>query len=199
MDKVKQIIPEQGKRLKECRKEKGMTQEQLAKDVGYTVQAINYIENGKRRLSTDSAFLLSKALDIRYQYLLCEDDYKTLKNMYSESIEFDMREKTFENAIAEQGYLPMAVLGEPLGTVYDELYEEADTLYEVKKYIILTAEETYVECSEKEYNTLIDEIYDYIGFRLKKFTSTCKKASDSDIRLYNEHFGMDKDNKEKEV
>ena len=75
-----------GERVKECRKIMGITQEQLLDKIislpennGKTrsQKQLSYIENGTRELSNDYAFLLSRALNVRLDYLLLKDDYRT--------------------------------------------------------------------------------------------------------------------------
>lgn len=79
----KKLNPKCGKRLSECRAEKNITQEQLAEKTGYSIQHISYIECGKRNLSLDAANAFSKILDVRTEYLLCEDDCKTIDEFAS--------------------------------------------------------------------------------------------------------------------
>lgn len=66
-----------GIRLRECRKEKGITQEQLSERAHFSKQHISYIECGARGMSYDAAVVFSDILKVRKEYLLCEDDYKT--------------------------------------------------------------------------------------------------------------------------
>ncbi|RHR19107.1 helix-turn-helix domain-containing protein [Blautia sp. AF19-34] len=75
----KKINPECGKRLSECRSEKHITQEQLAENTGYSIQHISYIECGKRNLSQEAAKSFSKFLNVRAEYLMCEDNCKTIE------------------------------------------------------------------------------------------------------------------------
>lgn len=76
-----------GNRLRECRRERGMTQSQLAEAVdclpenrrtqNRSSQHIGRIERGISILTRDYAHLLAQALEVREEYLLCEDDYKS--------------------------------------------------------------------------------------------------------------------------
>lgn len=77
---------EVGKRLRECREWRGLSRDELVKRVealpdnkGKTrsVKQISYIENGTRQLSSEYALLLSQALNIRMEYLLLKDEYRT--------------------------------------------------------------------------------------------------------------------------
>lgn len=75
-----------GKRLRECRKKTGLTQEDLAseltkltdnKDKTRSPVHIGYLENGKRSISLELAHLLASVLKVRPEYLLGYDDYET--------------------------------------------------------------------------------------------------------------------------
>lgn len=75
-----------GVRVRECRKALGLTQEELAskvyelpenKGTSRTPEHIGYIERGQRNLSHEWAWLLAKALGVRPEYLLGEDNCKT--------------------------------------------------------------------------------------------------------------------------
>ncbi len=68
-----------GNRLRECRSEKHITQNQLAEQSGCVPQTISYIENGKRGISRELAHKFSQILCVDERYLLCETDYKTFE------------------------------------------------------------------------------------------------------------------------
>ncbi len=74
-----------GERIKECRKSAGYTQEQLIQKIEglpenkckiRSEKHLSALERGKRELSLEYAYLLSKVLSVRKEYLLCEDDFK---------------------------------------------------------------------------------------------------------------------------
>lgn len=74
---------EKGKRLKEARKDAHLTQHQLGKMAGYTPQFISAMENGRKNLSFEAAHNFSKILDVRPEWLIAEDDFKTLRDKTS--------------------------------------------------------------------------------------------------------------------
>ena len=85
----------QGDRLRECRKLRGLTHDQLIAAVeqlpsnnGKTRSAkqIGYIENGSRPLSMEYAHLLAEVLQVRVEYLLLKDDFKTEYDRVAASI-----------------------------------------------------------------------------------------------------------------
>lgn len=73
----RELNPEQGKRLRECLKDKRMSQKELSEKSGYTPQHINNIIGGSRNMSQESAEVFANILDARKEYLLCMDDFKS--------------------------------------------------------------------------------------------------------------------------
>ena len=64
-----------GKRLREIRKSKQLTQEELAEAIGIALPNISYIENGKTFPSVDTQERLCEALSIKiYELYMFDDD-----------------------------------------------------------------------------------------------------------------------------
>ena len=59
-----------GKRITECRKMLGLTQEELAERGDMTTQFVSYAESGKRVIRSENLLKLSKALEVSADYLL---------------------------------------------------------------------------------------------------------------------------------
>jgi transcriptional regulator with XRE-family HTH domain len=82
-----------GEKLKEFRKLRGLTQEQLAERVEVTFQQIQKYENGHTRLNTDKLQIVAQALNVpvsaifdegfRDEKLLSEQEQKLLKGFRS--------------------------------------------------------------------------------------------------------------------
>lgn len=72
---------ESGKRLRKVIEKKGITQIQLADLAGFSQQYINYIITGKKAMSVNAAETFSNCLNIRQEYLLCEDDFETWEEL----------------------------------------------------------------------------------------------------------------------
>ncbi|MCH5303473.1 MAG: helix-turn-helix transcriptional regulator [Ruminococcus sp.] len=73
-----------GKRIKNKRKEKHLTQEQLSEICDLSAAHIGHIERGTRILSVDVLVRLSKALDVSLDYLLFDvvsDNENVLKSI----------------------------------------------------------------------------------------------------------------------
>ena len=62
-----------GKRITECRKKLGMTQEMLAEKGDLTPQFVSYAESGKRAMRPENVIKLAKALEVSADYLLTGD------------------------------------------------------------------------------------------------------------------------------
>ena len=61
-----------GKRIRKRRVEQGMTQEQLARQVGVTTSFIGHLERGSRKASLETLVALANALHVGVDYLLCD-------------------------------------------------------------------------------------------------------------------------------
>ena len=62
-------------RLKELRKEKGLSQAQLATATGLTQTAIAYWETGRRNPTAQAVIILARYFEVSTDYLLGEKDY----------------------------------------------------------------------------------------------------------------------------
>ena len=72
---VKMILGEDdlkiyGARVEAARKEKGLTQEELAERVGVSQAMINFIEKGKKKPSLDKAIAIARELDTTVDRLI---------------------------------------------------------------------------------------------------------------------------------
>ena len=82
-----------GKRLKKCLADFPMTQNELSKLTGYTQQYISNIIVGKKPMTVKAASLFSKYLNIRHEFLLCEDNDRTTEDV-----------KKSENEVCDESY-----------------------------------------------------------------------------------------------
>ena len=62
-------------RVKELRKELGISQLELAKDIGVSRQTINMIENDKYNPTLELCLNLARSLQTDLNSLFCEDDF----------------------------------------------------------------------------------------------------------------------------
>lgn len=63
-----------GKRIKELREERNFTREELADKSGIFIKFLYEIENGKKGLSAETLFKISKALSCSCDYILAGRD-----------------------------------------------------------------------------------------------------------------------------
>lgn len=141
----KELNPKCGKRLSECRNLKNITQEQLSEKSGYSIQHISYIECGKRNLTLEAAHIFAQALDVREEYLLCEDNSMTLTD--------------FAKHISTTG--PLADIAAIFGF---EIAELGLTKDEEETSIDKVA---YTE-RMNELEKIVEEIRDFASFKLNK-------------------------------
>lgn len=79
-----------GDRITEARKQKGLSQAELAKRSGLSQAGISYIEKGLRSPSTDTLELLASALGCSVSYLIGEtNDPKAISQSYAMAASLD--------------------------------------------------------------------------------------------------------------
>lgn len=83
MNDIKKLF---GKRLKEIRKSKKMTQEHLAELVGLDPQNISNIENGKYKPSDENLLKITDALNVRPCELYMFEHFQDTKKLLNEMI-----------------------------------------------------------------------------------------------------------------
>lgn len=70
-----QLLTQMGMRIKNRRKELGMTMDELAKKTGYSGKgALSHIEAGRKNISTERLKAIATALDVNPTYLMGYDD-----------------------------------------------------------------------------------------------------------------------------
>lgn len=75
-------------RLKELRKEKKLTQEELAQEIGVSKITILRWENGERQIKPEKAQQLADYFGISVGYLLGYEEAKTLENILKDAEEY---------------------------------------------------------------------------------------------------------------
>lgn len=65
-----------GKRIQECRKKQGFTQEQLADQMNVSIQMVSNLERGNKAIRIDNLINLSRILDISTDYILTGKESK---------------------------------------------------------------------------------------------------------------------------
>lgn len=91
-----------GKKLKERRKELGLTQKDLANVLKITSSAVNHYENGNRKINIDMLNKMASCLDISVDELIGNENKqmpnydKQMKRWYEIVGELNFNEKEFE-------------------------------------------------------------------------------------------------------
>lgn len=99
-NKKKKNMITKGLRLKECREENHLTQANIAELLNCSNNHISMIERGERDLTYKNAKTLSDYLNISTDYLMCDSDYKTMKEEMSASSIFQYdKEKIFRRLL----------------------------------------------------------------------------------------------------
>ena len=130
-----------GRRIRELRIKKGMSQEELAKAVGYTSNnsrsTINKVEQGQNDIVQSKLKTYAKALDVTVGYLLGIEDIDGFDVAYN-PVEVQLEVNAFD--VVKQAYGKGAV---DLLQVFVQLnetgqkkaLEQINDLFEIKKYI----------------------------------------------------------------
>lgn len=183
---MEELNKEVGNRLRDCLKDSNLTQKQLAELTGYTPQYISNIIVGKKKLSIEAARNISRKLNVREKYLLCEDDYKTEGEMWKKRHElFNDKKNLLDSIINLAGYRRVCdyiANFKELGM--DKIYGPFQEIEDMAKYIpdekegqeiINTVIETpngkRFPCNLIDYTLLEYELIEFINFRFKQLES----------------------------
>lgn len=173
---------ESGLRLKNCRKEKGYSQEKLSELSNYSIQTVSYIENGKRNMTRESAHSFAKILGVREEYLLCEDNSKTLEELFLRESFNAYKYDGIENALHSIGCWEYIKYGNIIAK------SEDSELVNVEKVILGISDNNFISCSESNYYDLINDIREYITFRLSQFSKRCTPATNEEITEFKKYY-----------
>lgn len=184
--KRQEIKPGQGNRLKECIKHANITQDRLAELVYTTPQTISKIANEKSPLSYDNAVRISRALKVRLEYLLLEDDYMTEAEIMHEYHSQDLARKNSCHSLIEVlGYTVKTMKENPDGSresihghfkrlTFPEDYsltqikQQAELTPPVRMYTLSAPDGRSVFIEQDEYVRLIQDIEDYAIMKCEK-------------------------------
>lgn len=187
-----------GLRLKECREQKNITQEKLGSETGYSVQTISYVENGKRRMSTDSARIWGNYLGVRMEYLLCEDNDMTVDEVFSKKHIYTYCENGITDIFTEHDYLPMSVESDVICKRINPHNGQEESIVTIEKHIILTPDDEYIVCSGEEFTDMIKEISDFALYKIQRLVKNSRQATESEIDYFNNTFDFDPFEEDKE-
>lgn len=172
-------------RLTKSRKAAHLTQAELSRLSGYSIQHISRIENGKQRLTYDTAQELCKHLNVTPDYLLCKtvvnietlenalysssdsynDDVMSILHLSGISVDFD---KLFKS--------PFGLVSRLNATLspFDEEFVDLVNRYKSKVVTISIAADSNlnrktIEVSQYSLITFISDVLRYIDYRSSEF------------------------------
>lgn len=183
-----------GERLRELIDSNNTTQRKLAKMLTYTEQHLNYIVNGKRRLTDTAAKRIAEIFpDIRFEWLLGYDNYRSkgdkqifeLAYQISDdelslvsiqklavTIGYSIVENQFDDL--EECDKKLRNIGlEPGNAEWIEAHEEYIRLQEQcrnERFSVYYKGEMLMSCSETDIKFLVEEVKHFIKFRLNELT-----------------------------
>jgi transcriptional regulator with XRE-family HTH domain len=181
--KKENINKEQGMRLSKIRKSRNITQERLAELTNYSVQTISGIETGSRRMTLESASIFAKHLGVRLEYLMCQDDYPTVLDLYHKEIDTEKgNDNSLDNIIKLLSYQIKYAKSE---TTYSALCETYSKISATDKNIpfifhpdnpdtfndlVIMTDSNLRECiiSLDKFVAFKKEIIEFIEFKLQK-------------------------------
>ena len=122
-----------GLRVKTCRIEKKMTQDDLGDAVGTSKPYISKIENGKQSLTIEMAKRLAEVFGVRWEYLMLLDEYRTEDEKNKVRASGETLSDVYRGPLAYLGYDVFPATEKP----YREGQEQNPT-----KYLICRRRET---------------------------------------------------------
>lgn len=208
-----------GQRLKQCRINAGYTQRKLIEAIEAlpennekirSEKQISAIERGKRTISLEYAHLVSKVLNIREEYLLGEDDYKTEKEVWAKRHElFDIKSNIALQLLHLAGFQPVCdfVQNWCQLNLDDLIYGPFCDGHRAIKYVPYELEDKFelnteilapsgvkFYCDFEDIELLSYELIEYVNFRMKQLESKYAwryddakvepKVSGSEIHFY---------------
>lgn len=167
---------EVGRRLRECRELRGLSREQLSEKVyslvndgenTISVKQIGYIECGTRTLSPKYLKLLSRALEVREEYLSLEDNYRTGEERFAAV--FDGAESSTKvlhsmiELVAQSKGCEIDIIDNSDNKMEIVEISEAELFYAVRRNGVVVA-----HLSFEQYCHLRDELFDYASYLFEK-------------------------------
>lgn len=187
---TKEEMFEAGKRVKECRLLRGLSREELVEKIELlpdnhgkdrSVKQLSYIETGARKLSKEYAFLLSQALNIRVEYFLLKDNYKTeIERIGASTTNRNEKRGLILDLIKLHFYeVKDATQEMPIKT------DDRGNKYQEPTLKLISPRGSIRYFSHKELLTLINQIDDYIemqcAFQFRKLREGTKNIYDWEV------------------
>lgn len=184
--KKQEIKPGQGKRVKDCIKYANTTQEKLAELVFTTPQTISKIANEHIPLSLDNAVRISRALNVRLEFLLLEDDYMTeAERTHKICLSRTQQTNSCYSLIEALGYTIISTEEKPDGSYAsihrpfkritvnegdtpEQILENAEYATPVRVFKIKALDGRISDIEQEELQQIIKDIEDYAKFKCEQ-------------------------------
>ena len=165
-------------RFQKAIKESTYNQKEIANKLNYSEAAISSYCKGSREISIEAAYKLSQLLNIRVEYLMGEDDYKTTYEAYQAAIDFSQPAWLLSEFIGWCGVKTDFEI-----RFVDEIHEEYCLETGVRhfntdkkkkpiaRYVgceFTTPDGSVYQCSADQLEELIHDVYDYAEMRIHK-------------------------------
>ncbi len=153
------VNPKQGKRVKEIKKETGLTQKEFAGRIFITQQTLSKIINGKASLTNNVAEKILEEFPgiCRLEYLLGLDDFKTANDIAMSAF--------FSGLSTQHDMQTMLVTAAGLLGYKIGCYSENDELI---WRIVRRNSDISAKITRPEFYALGNEILDFIGFKFEQ-------------------------------
>lgn len=160
------INPIRGERLKQLLNMRGVSQEELADQIGYSKEHISYIVNGKRNLTAEAAETIANIFKpVQVEWLLGFSDFMTVGDQFVQVLE-DSRQ---ESSMLFTGLSAFATLaGYSISTAEMSGQKSLQEYFSViKDYCKISKGDKQVCMSLAEMNQFENEVFDFVELKLK--------------------------------
>lgn len=175
-------------RLKELRKEKGLTQKNLSKEIGIPLRTIQNWENGESNIKPEKAELLAEYFKVPISYLLGYDDKLTIGDA------IDILNAVSAGTVSPDDEIAKKIIESQNRTITNaKLAMEQN--YEKAKGFDLISNVRFLSLLIENYDKVCKDILFYIAPRIEKdeLTDIEIKALEDFIKLLDSHFGDNQD------
>ena len=183
-----------GERLKKLRIRANLTQEKLCEIINNlpenrkerSYHQISQMENGKREISLEYAYLLSKALNVNQEYFLLESEYATDKERISAICHNTTDKLELCTALIENmGYKIITMEEKEDGTISsmhrdykkitiisddsaEDILRKTENALPIRYYILQSPNGSKTTIEQDEFYRILHNILDYAKFEIEK-------------------------------
>lgn len=129
-----------GERIKKARKEKNMSQKELAEKIGVSASMIGQYENGLRNPKIETVQRIASVLDVNPYLLISSNITRLFTGTAQMCVDFDKLEKKLGSLITDKEYEIMGLFNELNESGQQKAIERVEELTEIPKYKKSTSE-----------------------------------------------------------